>query len=68
MSSGCPIQQATKAQIGALEADVDYVVVAGDTVGKIAVKYGVDWKELAQYNKLANPDLIYVGQTLKIPQ
>ena len=60
--------EAFLAQIGALEADVDYVVVAGDTVGKIAVKYGVDWKELAQYNKLANPDLIYVGQTLKIPQ
>ena len=46
----------------------DYVVVSGDTVGKIAVKFGVDWKELAQFNKLANPDLIYVGQTLKIPQ
>jgi LysM repeat protein len=50
------------------QAASDYVVVAGDTVGKIAVKFGVDWKELAQFNKLANPDLIYVGQTLKIPQ
>ena len=47
------------------KADVDYVVVAG---GKIALKYGVDWKELAQFNKLANPDLIFVGQVLKIPQ
>ena len=50
------------------KADVNYVVVAGDTVGKIAAKYGVDWKELAGYNKLANPNLIYVGQVLKIPQ
>ena len=50
------------------KADVNYVVVAGDTVGKIAAKYGVDWKELARYNKLANPNLIYVGQVLKIPQ
>ena len=50
------------------KVDVNYVVVAGDTVGKIAAKYGVDWKELAQFNKLANPDLIFVGQVLKIPQ
>ena len=56
------------AQLAADKADVDYVVVAGDTVSKIAIRYGLDWKELAQYNKLANPNLIYVGQTLKIPQ
>ena len=57
-----------KAQAAADKADADYVVVAGDTVSKIAIRYGLDWKELAQYNKLANPNLIYVGQTLKIPQ
>jgi L-aminopeptidase/D-esterase-like protein len=56
------------AQLAADKADVDYVVVAGDTVSKIAIRYGLAWKELAQYNKLANPNLIYVGQTLKIPQ
>ena len=57
------------AQLAAADkADVDYVVVAGDTVSKIAIRYGLDWKELAQYNELANPNLIYVGQTLKIPQ
>ena len=62
------VDQVEKDQAAADKADVDYVVVAGDTVSKIAIRYGLDWKELAQYNKLANPNLIYVGQTLKIPQ
>ena len=67
-SAGAVEDIATFATSAADKADVDYVVVAGDTVGKIALKYGVDWKELAQFNKLANPDLIFVGQVLKIPQ
>ena len=67
-SAGAVEDIAAFATSAADKADVDYVVVAGDTVGKIALKYGVDWKELAQFNKLANPDLIFVGQVLKIPQ
>lgn len=64
-SAGAVEDIAAFATSAADKADVDYVVVAG---GKIALKYGVDWKELAQFNKLANPDLIFVGQVLKIPQ
>ena len=67
-SAGAVKDIAAFATSAADKADVDYVVVAGDTVGKIALKCGVDWKELAQFNKLANPDLIFVGQVLKIPQ
>lgn len=44
-----------------------YVVQKGDTLYSIALKFGVKWQELAAYNDITNPDLIYVGQELKIP-
>lgn len=44
-----------------------YVVQKGDTVYKIAKKFGLDWRELAGYNHLGNPDLIYPGERLFIP-
>lgn len=44
-----------------------YVVRKGDTVYKIAQMYGLDWRELAGYNRLGNPNLIYPGQRLFIP-
>jgi len=44
-----------------------YVVKKGDTVYNIAKKYGMDWRELAGYNHLGNPDLIYPGERLFIP-
>lgn len=45
-----------------------YVVQKGDSVYKIAQRYGLDWRELAGYNHLANPDLIYPGERLFIPE
>lgn len=44
-----------------------YVVQRGDTLSAIARAYGVSVKTLAAYNGLANPNRIYVGQTLYIP-
>lgn len=44
-----------------------YVVKKGDTVYKIAKKYGLDWRELAGYNRLGKPELIYPGERLFIP-
>ncbi|TCZ75426.1 bifunctional 2',3'-cyclic-nucleotide 2'-phosphodiesterase/3'-nucleotidase [Paenibacillus albiflavus] len=44
-----------------------YVVKAGDVLSRIAKSYGLDWRELAAYNKLANPHLILIGQQIKIP-
>ena len=49
-----------------------YTVVAGDTLSKIAKReYGdaSDWKRIYEANKdtIKNPDLIYPGQTFKIP-
>lgn len=44
-----------------------YTVVAGDTLSKIAAKYGTTYQKLAEYNGIANPNLIRVGQKIKIP-
>jgi len=44
-----------------------HVVRAGETVYKIAQRYGLDWRELAGFNHLGNPNLIYPGQRLEIP-
>ncbi|MCT2875526.1 LysM peptidoglycan-binding domain-containing protein [Limosilactobacillus fermentum] len=43
-----------------------YTVQAGDTLSGIAAKFGTTWQDLSQKNGLANPNVIYVGQTLTI--
>lgn len=48
-------------------ADTSYTVQDGDVLWKIAQKYKTTWQDLAEYNKLANPNLIYVNQKLAIP-
>lgn len=48
--------------------DEVYIVKAGDVLSRIALKYGMDWRDLAAYNKLKNPHLIYIGQKIYIPR
>lgn len=43
-----------------------YVVKSGDTLSAIAIKYGTTYQVIAAKNNIANPDLIYPGQILKI--
>ncbi len=43
-----------------------YVVQAGDTLSGIAAKYGTTWQALAQLNHLPDPNLIRVGQVLRV--
>ncbi len=45
-----------------------YVISKGDTLSQIARKFGVDMRKLASANKIKNPDKIYLGQELSIPQ
>lgn len=46
-----------------------YVVESGDSLSKIAAKYGIQWKAIWDANRdtLKDPDKIYPGQELKIP-
>ena len=48
-------------------AEVIYTVRKGDTLGEIANRYGTTYQVLAVYNGIANPNLIDVGQKIKIP-
>ena len=48
-------------------SEVTYTVVAGDTLSKIAAKYGTTCQKLAAYNGITNPNIIRVGQKIKIP-
>ena len=43
-----------------------YTVVYGDRLAKIAEKYGLTVACVANANGISNPDLIYVGQQLRI--
>ena len=47
--------------------DENYVVRRGDTLSKIALKYGTTVNAIARLNGIRNPNLIYVGQILQIP-
>ena len=44
-----------------------YTVKKGDTLSGIAAKYGTTYQKLAKYNDIQNPNLIHVGQKIKIP-
>lgn len=45
---------------------INYVVQRGDTLSGIAIRYNTTVAELAGINNIKNPNLIYIGQTLKI--
>jgi LysM repeat protein len=44
-----------------------YKIQAGDTLSKIAAKFGTTVNELVQLNGIKNPNLIYAGSVLKVP-
>ena len=46
---------------------VSYRVLAGDTLGSIARKFGVTTTALQTLNKISDPRLLQVGQLLRIP-
>jgi LysM repeat protein len=43
-----------------------YTVQSGDTLSGIANKYNTTYQELARINGISNPNLISIGQVLKI--
>jgi murein DD-endopeptidase MepM/ murein hydrolase activator NlpD len=44
-----------------------HTVAPGDSLYRIGLAYGVDYRELARVNDLGDPDRLEVGQTLLIP-
>ena len=49
-----------------LDAPDVYRVVHGDTLYSIAFRYDLDYEEVARWNRLKSPDLIYAGQVLRL--
>lgn len=50
-------------------ASLSHTVVSGDTMWKLAVQYQVGTSEIIQANpQVSNPNMIYPGQVLQIPQ
>ena len=43
-----------------------YTVQSGDTLSSIAAKFGTNYQALASLNGISNPNLIYVGQVLRV--
>jgi LysM repeat protein len=65
---GSPDESATESTASTAEAAVStYVVQRGDTLFRIATRFGVSTQLLAQLNAISNPSFIYAGQILMIP-
>lgn len=73
-----PTTQSTTTDDSVVEADdpvvevaeariVAYRVRRGDTLSLIGEAFGVDWRELAVINGLADPDVLASGQVLQVP-
>ena len=59
------IQNIVNGKSGASSAQY-YTVQSGDTLSGIAAKYGTTYQKVALLNGLSNPNLIYVGQRLRV--
>ena len=57
MVSAGPAQQGT----------VTYVVLPGDNLFRIALRFNTTVQAIATANNIANPNLIFVGEVLTIP-
>lgn len=47
--------------------NTNYVVEKGDTLSSIASRFNTTYQKLAKYNNITNPNLIRIGQVIKIP-
>ena len=48
------------------DGTIYYTVRSGETLSEIAARFGTSYQEIARLNQLANPNLIYAGQRLRI--
>lgn len=43
-----------------------YKIQSGDTLSGIGSRYGMNWRDIAKWNKISNPNMIYAGNTLNL--
>ena len=61
------IDPAKHVKNAAVSSGTTYTVKAGDSLSKIAEQFGTTYEALAQLNQIKDPNLIYVGQQLRLP-
>lgn len=52
---------------GTVAGPVTHTVAVGESLYRIGLQYGVSWVQIAELNKLSNPNQLTVGQVLQIP-
>ena len=72
-SSTAPAIPAAVPELAPAVSSGTYVVVKGDSLSKIALRYygnAAKWRRIYEANResIKDPDLIYPGQELRIPQ
>lgn len=61
------IQDAVNRYLSNKNSKVEYYIVAkGDNLTKIAQKFGTTVNQLVSWNNIKNPNLIYIGQKLRV--
>jgi lipoprotein NlpD len=66
-ASAAPVD-AGKTQPGAENAGKPgyYIVQRGDSLTRIGLEHGQSWRDLARWNNISNPDVIEVGQVVRV--
>jgi N-acetylmuramoyl-L-alanine amidase len=54
-------------QVEAQGAETVHIVRPGESLAQIAGRYGVSYMDLARYNGISNPNILRVGQPVRIP-
>lgn len=54
-------------QVEAQGTEMVHIVKAGESLAQIARRYGVSYMDLARYNGISNPNILRVGQSVRIP-
>lgn len=67
LSDGDKVVKTTPTPSAKPTSETVYTVKSGDTLSAIAAKYGTTYQTLAAYNGIANPNIIHVGQKIRIP-
>lgn len=67
VEEGEPAVEATAAPAAGSTEEQTHIVRAGDTIYSIGLAYGFTVEELQEYNDLPNPDVLKIGDEIKIP-
>lgn len=64
-----PAPEATAAPVQETSptGEIIHTVQAGENLFRIGLRYGISYQELAAYNGISNPNVLSVGQQIKIP-